>query len=217
MHLALSDLLTCPRCGPHHGLVLLPDRVSERRVVSGVLGCPNCRERYPIEDGTADLRAAGTPPPAEDAVGDPIPEQPAGTGPARTEPAVRLAALLGLDGLAGVAVLVGPAARHAAAVAGLAPDVEVVAAGPGSAGPATGAVSGMRLGGALPFRDGALAAVALTGEAAVSLLAEALRALRPGGRLVLEPAAGQLRERAEAAGAGTLLHERDTLVVTRHR
>lgn len=58
MDVALSDLLTCPRCGPMYGLVLLPYEVSDRRVRSGVLGCANCRERYPVEGGVADLRVA---------------------------------------------------------------------------------------------------------------------------------------------------------------
>lgn len=56
MDVGLSDLLTCPRCGPGYGLVLLPYEASDRRVRTGVLGCANCRERYPVEEGVADLR-----------------------------------------------------------------------------------------------------------------------------------------------------------------
>ncbi|HWK89996.1 MAG TPA: Trm112 family protein, partial [Longimicrobium sp.] len=59
MHILLTDLLTCPRCGPEHGLVLLADRIEERRVVRGRLGCPNCRETYPVAGTVADLRVAG--------------------------------------------------------------------------------------------------------------------------------------------------------------
>ena len=61
MELSLTDLVTCPRCGPTYGLILIPDEVRERRVVSGLLGCPNCRERYGVEAGVADLRVTGEP------------------------------------------------------------------------------------------------------------------------------------------------------------
>jgi hypothetical protein len=47
MHLSLSDLLTCPRCGPGWGLVLLPGEVRERRVETGVLGVCYYPEHWP--------------------------------------------------------------------------------------------------------------------------------------------------------------------------
>src|SRR5512142_2083643 len=59
MDLRLTDLLACPRCGPPHGLVLLADRVEDRRVLEGLLGCPNCGGRYPVRAGLADLRVPG--------------------------------------------------------------------------------------------------------------------------------------------------------------
>ena len=46
MHILLTDVVTCPRCGPEFGLILLADRFEERRVMQGRLGCPNCREEY---------------------------------------------------------------------------------------------------------------------------------------------------------------------------
>ena len=57
MHLLLTDRLTCPRCGPEFGLILLADKLVDRVVHSGVLGCPNCRDAFQVEDGFADLRA----------------------------------------------------------------------------------------------------------------------------------------------------------------
>lgn len=56
MHILLTDILACPRCGPEFGLVLLADRVEDRRVLEGRLGCPNCREQYPIAGGGVDAR-----------------------------------------------------------------------------------------------------------------------------------------------------------------
>lgn len=58
MFLPLTDLLTCPRCGPESGLILLADRIEDRRVLEGALGCPRCQERYPVRAGFADLRPA---------------------------------------------------------------------------------------------------------------------------------------------------------------
>jgi uncharacterized protein YbaR (Trm112 family) len=51
MHIVLTDVLTCPRCGPEFGLILLAHHVEARRVSSGALGCSNCREKYPIVEG----------------------------------------------------------------------------------------------------------------------------------------------------------------------
>lgn len=51
MHLTLTDKLTCPRCGPDSGLILLADRIRDRRVLEGSLDCADCMERYPIRGG----------------------------------------------------------------------------------------------------------------------------------------------------------------------
>jgi uncharacterized protein YbaR (Trm112 family) len=65
MHILLTDILTCPRCGPAFGLILLAEQTAGRRVLQGVLGCANCRERYPVRDGAiffagAPRNAGGT-------------------------------------------------------------------------------------------------------------------------------------------------------------
>ena len=57
MQLLLTDRLACPRCGPGFGLVLLADRMVDRRVHEGTLGCPNCRDSFTVHAGFADLRA----------------------------------------------------------------------------------------------------------------------------------------------------------------
>ena len=56
MNIGLVDHLVCPRCGPPFGLVLLAHEVRDRRVSEGEFGCPNCRDRFPVEGGFADLR-----------------------------------------------------------------------------------------------------------------------------------------------------------------
>src|SRR5690606_34919244 len=98
MFLPLTDLLTCPRCGPEYGLILLADRIEDRRVLAGALGCPRCHTRYPITAGLADLRLREAEEPAEQTESEGTSAsagESAAEGSDREE-AVRLAALLGL-------------------------------------------------------------------------------------------------------------------------
>jgi uncharacterized protein YbaR (Trm112 family) len=198
----VTDLLSCPRCGPAFGVVALVDRLEERRVVEGRLGCSNCRASYPVRDGVADLRSSGGGV-VEEEGGAPVPEE-----------AVRLAALMGLAGVAGTAVVAGPGARHAAAIAELVPEVEVLAVGATlRGGRAPGVSRILAEPGRLPVRDGLVRAAALTGAPAdAGILHDGLRVLAPGGRLVLEPAAEGSADLLRAAGASLLLEDGDTVV-----
>lgn len=205
MHILLTDALTCPRCGPEFGLMVLADRMEERRVIEGRLGCANCRESYPVHDALADLRLAGS---TESATPGPSMED-------DPEAAVRLAALAGLSGAAGMALVAGPGARHASAVHALVPGVEVVAAGdrpqdlPGrAAGVSRIAADPARL----PLRNGGLRGAALTGGADDALLREGLRVLAPGARLVVDPAPPETAERLRALGAEVLLDQGGAVV-----
>jgi uncharacterized protein YbaR (Trm112 family) len=211
VHLSLSDLVTCPRCGPSHGLVLLPSVVRDRRVASGVLGCPNCRERYPIEGAVTDVRVPGGAADRVEEGSTPAPGSP-GSGEA-----VRMAALLGLAESRGVVVLVGPAVAHGPALADLLEGIEVVvlASGDAAEGSGPGGVSRFRVGETIPLRTGCAVGVALTGSS-VALADEGVRVLRPGGRLLLHPASATLRERLMSGQTVTpVLDEGETLVARR--
>ena len=204
MYILLTDALTCPRCGPEFGLLVLADRMEERRVVEGRLGCPNCRSAYPIRDAAADLRVH----PGESSAPRPS------DGEEDAEAPVRLAALMGLAGASGLAMVHGPGARHAPAVSALVPEVEVVAVtdAPDGVERAPG-VSRMAAGeAALPFRSGALRAAALTGGAGDALLREALRTLAPGARLVVDPAPAGTADRVRALGVEVLLDQEQVVV-----
>jgi uncharacterized protein YbaR (Trm112 family) len=201
MHILLTDLLTCPRCGPEFGLVLLAERVEERRVREGRLGCPNCREQYPVRAGVADLRLPGAPAadatavwPTEDA-----------------DEAVRLAALLGLAEASGTVLLAGAAAAQAGAMAALLGQVEVVAwlAVPPDV-PLPPRVNVLLGGERLPFRDRALRGVASSAHALPP--GEALRVVQPGGRLVVRAAAEGAAAALEQLGAQLLLDQDDSVV-----
>lgn len=189
MHIVLTDLLTCPDCGDAHGLIARADRIVERHIEEGALGCPECRRQYPIRQGTAFFTRDDTGPGTPDPDAGKTPAGPAGGA----ESAIRIAALLGLDRQKGFVMLAGPAARFAAAVAALSDSIEVVAAGAGAAaGPG---VSRLVLGGTLPFCPGKLHGIWLGGESADRHLEAAARALHPTARLVLEPAPADAESR----------------------
>jgi uncharacterized protein YbaR (Trm112 family) len=206
MYLLLTDILACPRCGPEFGLILLADRIEERRVLEGRLGCPNCREQYPVRGGALDVHTA-----AGDADAPPSPGN-AGEGDA--EAAVRLAALLGLADARGTVLVAGPGISLAHAVSELVQEVEVAALAPawpdGEERPGVSRIAGGA--GRLPFRDRTLRGVALTGGAGEARLAEAVRVLQPGARIVVERAAPGTAERLAALGAQVMLDQEGTVV-----
>jgi uncharacterized protein YbaR (Trm112 family) len=192
----LTDVLTCPRCGPAFGLILLADEVRDLRVLEGRLGCPNCREHYPVDRGYADLR----PPPRA--------ERPAAEGLGSDDPegAIRLGALLGVREGPGVLLLMGRPVRHAERLAAMVERIEVVAAHAGLRNfPETPGVSRLRVGERLPFRSGTLRGAAAGGREADRHLAEAVRVLAPGARLVVVEPEGDLEQRMEDSGLELLL------------
>jgi uncharacterized protein YbaR (Trm112 family) len=207
MHIGLTDVLTCPRCGPAFGLILRADRAENRHVLEGVLGCANCREQYVVYGGLGRLRA-----PFDDVAAADV-AAPAEIGDAE---AVRIAALAGITEGPAILLIAGPAARFAPAVAALVDGIEVVAAGAGlGAWRESPGVSRIDVGARLPFHDGRLRAVHLSGEAADILLEEALRAVAPFGRVVLEPPAGAAIERLARGGFRPLAQDARTLVAGR--
>lgn len=227
MDVSLTDLLTCPRCGPTYGLVLLPNEVRDRRVESGVLGCANCRERYPVVGGVVELRSGDAGGVGER--GDPGAaqvEEAVWPGRADREAAVRLAALLGLSDAGGTVVLGGPAAAQAGLLAGLVSDLTVVVLSAADAGPPVdggvdrggdgGAVTHLHVGAVLPLRGRSMRGVALTGVWSV-LLEEGARLLAPAGRLLVAPAPGDAAGRLEPAGLRMMLEEAGTVVAARVR
>ena len=201
MHILLTDILTCPRCGPGFGLILLADRVEHRRVRTGRLGCSNCREKYEIRDGTVDFGA--TMERVDQAVDD------AG--------AERLAGLLGVTRGPAFLLLAGPAAAHAAAIAGMLDDVEVLTINNAGAesDPAPGVNRIFTGGPQLPIASAKIAGVALTGPTADALLDEGARAVSPGGRLVLDPAPPDAAERLVRHGMRIAAQQDGTAVAVR--
>ena len=208
MHLLLTDRLSCPRCGPAFGLILLADRMEERRVLDGTLGCPNCRDGFPVCDGFGDLRA---PPRGE------LPGGRAGApGSTDLASAERLWALLGVAEGPGTLLLVGSAARLAAAVAERTPGVEVVARDADMASwPEAPRVSRMAARPGIPFVSRTLRGVGVDGALGARWLEEAARVAAPLARVVVTDAPADAGSILAGNGLRVLASEGGTVVAAR--
>jgi uncharacterized protein YbaR (Trm112 family) len=191
MHIALTDVLTCPRCGPGFGLILLAESVSQRRVLDGSLACSNCRERYPVVDGFAELRVPPWPA-----------ASPGSPSPGSADDAMRLAALLDLSEGTGLVLVAGRDVHLAQPLAALGERFEVVVCSAAASGwPESAGVSRLAAGTPLPFFGRAFRGVAITAGAGVGW-SEAARVVAPMGRLVLERAGLPAEEGGTRAGPG---------------
>lgn len=208
MYLLLTDHLACPRCGPAHGLILLAREVEDRRVLEGELGCSNCRDRFTVRKGMADLRP---PPRSPMAAREELPD-----GDADPERIEGLKAALGIGDGTGTSLLLGSAVRFATALARACPDIEFVAADPRTEGwPEASGVSRILAAAALPFFSSRIRGVALGPDVGEEGLAEPARVLAPGHRLVvLDPPAGT-RERFGEVGLGRVVEGPGMLVAGR--
>jgi len=203
MHLLLTDHLVCSRCGPSFGLILLADRLEDRRVLDGVLGCSNCRERYPVVAGFGHLAPS------------PIAEEPEEELDRSDDPhgALQVAALLGVREGPGFLLLTGSSVRHADRLSAMVEGIEVVAVHPGlRSDPEAPGVSRIQVGPILPFRDRSLRGVVLEGRRGEAGIEDAARVLVPGARLVLRAPGAEAVARMEGAGLALVLEAEGVLV-----
>ena len=206
MHVLLTDVLICPRCGPQWPLILLAERTESRRIQAGTLGCANCHTHFRVDDGFADLRLE-----AETETGA---EAEAGHH-ASDEEAMRTAALLGITEGPGLVLVAGPGAVNAAAIAHLVPGLEVIAAWPPMASqPEAEGVTRLAVGAVLPFRNASLRGVALTGGSDAEI-AEAARVVAARGRVVVFNVAASIAEKLEGAGLRVLARDERATVAAR--
>jgi len=208
MHLLLTDRLCCPRCGPPFGLILLAQRVEERRVREGTLGCANCRDGFPVRDGFGDLRSPPRGALPAGRAGLPGPEDPTASE--------RLWALLGVAEGPGTLLLTGAVARHATALAERIPGVEVVALDADLAGwPEAPRVSRMVSRPGIPFCDRTLRGVAVDGGLGARWMQEAARVVAPFSRLVVTDAPDDAAAVLAGSGLKVLASEGGTVVAAR--
>lgn len=206
MHLTLTDVLTCPRCGPENGLIALSERLEERRILEGRLGCPSCRRHYPIRGGLVDLRA-----------GVPAAREPA-TGIQAVVDAARIAALMGVATPGGYALIAGPMASRADDIVLVMPQIELIVVnddvGQLEGLPERKGVNRLLIDRDFPLRDASMRAVALSGWSVEELRPEAKRVLRAGARLVMD---GRPPDTSQLAHEGlrVLAAEGETAVAVR--
>ena len=226
MFIELTEFLRCPKDHVEAHAVCLPLEMEGRVVVRGVLGCPVCQAEYVIADGFVDF-AERTSAPGHRGTGAPTDAGMDGGGargdsgaPVRRyagTPAVQLTAeslatLLDLRGPGGFLLLAGAAARLAADLVPLVPDVHVVcvnALPPEGAGRTPGC-SFLRAPGRFPLTTSSMRAVVLGADAAVEpWLAEGVRVLLRGLRYVVEDEHASPAGVAELArGAGLYVGEK---------
>ncbi len=204
MYFELTDLLTCPRCGPPFGLVLLVEEVEERRVKRGWLGCPNCRHDYPVENGVADLRRD----PGKPRAPRPVFED--------EDLALKIVALSGLADERDYLLLDERLAHSAVAVVELAPELEVIVVRttPDESTEQHG-ISRVLSDGRFPLVEHRLRGVAIAPGANRELVAAAARHVTTGGRLVLFDAADVDLDEVESAGLTVVAAEGGTAVAER--
>ena len=169
MFIELVDVLRCPVPHEDSWLVGTATRTEFRHIVEGTLGCPVCRAQYPVRRGVADLRRTSTAVTTRELTPD------------ETE-ATRLAAFLDLTDRTGVAVLLGEWSAHAPALRGLV-ETPLLVVDPAEGVEGEPGISVIRCDGELPMAAGSARGVVLDlgGEART---ASAVRAARPGGRVV---------------------------------
>jgi uncharacterized protein YbaR (Trm112 family) len=210
LHLLLTDRLTCPRCGPDFGLILLAHRLEDRVVLEGVLGCANCRDSFPIREGFGDLRA---PPRGE--LGPGLAGR-FGTEDAVRDEAARLVALLGIVGGPGTVALVGGPARAAQDVARSLPEMLIVAIDPDlRSWPERERVSRLVAAPGLPFFGSSLRGVAIDGRLGEDALAEAARVVAPRGRVVVVGSNEGTASGLEREGMCVVARDAETVVAAR--
>lgn len=222
MHVQLSEILSCPECGPAQGLVVMVEELDdEGRVREGELGCSRCEGWYPVEGGVVDLVAAG----GEEAGG-----RSGGSGsaavratedehPQPDELAVEVGALLDVRGMRGVLVLGPGLAAAGGGVAGMAEEARALCLARAGEEPPRGAgadlctlVRSPR--GAVPVLPGKAAGVALWNPSGEEL-EQARAALAPGARLALLRPNGEAREELAASGLEVLASEERAAVARR--
>ena len=175
MHIDLVESLRCVRQHELTWLVAVAERVEGRHIVSGMLGCPECRAEYPIVRGVARF----TPP--EPGAEPPPRHPPSGVD----EVALRAAALLDLTTPGGLVVLAGEWSVAAAGLAALAEGLHVLALNAAQRLQRSAALSLATALRDVPVRPGTSRGVALDEpNASPTQLSAGAEALRAGGRLI---------------------------------
>lgn len=171
----MIDLLRCINAHDDTWLVASFKTVTNRFVLEGTLGCPSCPAEYPILDGVADFSAGLALPSCE--------AQRAAASHRREEFATRAGAYLSATEPGATVVLGGVWAYAARELSEMA-DVRVLALNPAADVEESHAVGLLHVGSEIPVAPGSVLGVALDAWFPEKIIDSAVRAVRPGGRIV---------------------------------
>jgi uncharacterized protein YbaR (Trm112 family) len=190
VYIELIDLLRCPRQHEESWLVAAFHKMQDRFVIEGRLGCPVCSASYSISGGVADLREEQESLPF-------MPEIPATENGG--DNAMRVAAMLGLLKPGSVAVLVGMDADLAGDISEISHAKIISLNSQNRQSMERENVAAVISGAHFPLASASVDGVMLERGSPESAVAESLRVLRTGGRLVADAGlalSGSVRELA---------------------
>jgi len=175
MFIELIDQLRCINAHEDTWLVASFKTVSNRFVLEGSLGCPSCSAQYPIAEGIADF-SAGLALPACEA-------ERAAASHNREEHATRAGAYLDATE-PGATIVLGGVWAYAAEELGQMAEVRVLALNAPAGVKESDRVGLVHVGSEIPVAAGSVYGVAFDAWFPAKLVASAIKAVRPGGRIV---------------------------------
>ena len=171
----LIDLLRCTSEHEDTWLVASLKTVSNRFVLEASLGCPSCSAQYPVHEGIGDFSAGAAVPSYE--------AERAAASHGREELATRAGAYLAATEPGATIVLGGVWAYGAQELSEMA-QVRVLALNTAREVKESETVGLLRVGSEIPVAPGSVLGVALDAWFPAKIVASAVRAIRPGGRIV---------------------------------
>jgi hypothetical protein len=171
----LIDLLRCINAHEDTWLVASFKTVANRFVLEAGLGCPSCSAQYPVKEGVADFTAGVQFPSCE--------AERAAASHRREELATRAGAYLDVTEPGATIVLGGVWAYAAQELSEMA-EVRVLALNAPDEVKESQTVGLLRVGTEIPLAPGSVLGVALDAWFPAKIVESAVRAVRPGGRIV---------------------------------
>jgi len=171
----LIDLLRCINAHEDTWLVASFQTVSNRFVLEGSLGCPACSAQYPIHEGMADFSAGFAVPSCE--------AERTKASHNREEHATRAGAYLEATE-PGATIALGGVWAYAAQELSAMAEVRVLALNAPVEVEESPGVGLLRVGSEIPVAAGSLLGVALDAWFPAKVVDSAVKAVRPGGRIV---------------------------------
>ncbi|HEY6089993.1 MAG TPA: hypothetical protein VD771_09405 [Gemmatimonadaceae bacterium] len=175
MFIELIDQLRCINAHDETWLVAAFRTISHRFVLEASLGCPKCSAQYPIHEGVADFSAGLKLPSCE--------SQRAGASHHREELATRVGAYLAATE-PGATVILGGVWAYSAQQLSEMTGVRVLALNAPAAVKESEAVGLLVVGSEIPVAAGSVLGVALDAWFPARIVSSAVKAVRPGGRIV---------------------------------